>query len=68
MPSFSISHTYNGNRKVYAVLFKGRPDEPESWKSIAVYSREEMDHFLGKGWQKDKYFMDRADRARRRDA
>lgn len=62
----SISHGYNP-RKVYAVLMRGRPDEPDSWQSLAVYTVDEFHEYLGKGWKKDKAFMDSADRARRRD-
>ena len=66
MSKFSINHTFNP-REPYAVLMKGRPDEPASWQSIGVYSKEELAHFRSKGWIKDKEFMARTDRARRKD-
>lgn len=46
---------------------KGRPDEPESWQAIAVYSKEEELEWRGKGWKPEKVFMESADRARRKD-
>jgi hypothetical protein len=54
-------------KKIYAELYKGRPDEPASWQAIAVYSKEERDLFISRGWKPAKAFMDSADRARRRD-
>jgi len=53
--------------KPYSILMRGQPDEPESHRSIAVYSRDEEVEFLNRGWQKDKHFMNRVDRARRKD-
>lgn len=64
---FTINTTPKAYSKPYAILFKGRPDEPDSWKSIGVYSKEEREYFRSKGWLPDKEFMDRADRARRKD-
>lgn len=46
---------------------KGRPDEPDSWQALAVYSKEEEQEFRGKGWKPSKEFMASADRARKRD-
>lgn len=63
----SLSHTYNP-RKPFGILMRGRPDEPDSHEAIAVYSKEEWDTYRGKGWQRDKDFMERVDRARRKDA
>lgn len=62
----SIAHTYNP-QKPYAELMRGRPDEPDSWQSIGVYSKAEHDEFRAKGWQPARTFMERADRARRKD-
>lgn len=63
----SISHTYNPKRPI-AILMRGRPEEPDSWQSIGVYSQHELQEFRAKGWQPDRAFMERADRARRKDA
>lgn len=62
----ATSHTYNP-RAPYKILMKGRPDEPSSWQSIAVYSHEEYREFRQRGWKVDREFMEMADRARRRD-
>lgn len=62
----TISRTFN-SRKVFAELMKGRPDEPESWQAIAVYSKEEEIEFRGRGWKPSKEFMNSADRARRKE-
>ena len=62
----AISHNYNP-KKPFAVLMRGRPDEPDSWQSIGVYSKAELEEYRAKGWQHDKVFMERADRARRKD-
>ncbi len=64
MPAIKTGFNY---KKPYAELYKGRPDEPDSWKAIAVYSREERDEFLKLGWKPSRQFMDSADRARRKD-
>ena len=63
----ALSQTYNP-RKPYAILMRGRPDESDTHQSIAVYSREEFAEFRAKGWQRDRDFMERVDRARRKDA
>lgn len=62
----TISRTYNP-RKIRTELMKGRPDEPDSWQALAVYSKEEEQEFRGKGWKPSKEFMASADRARKRD-
>jgi hypothetical protein len=62
----AVSRTFNP-RKPYSTLMKGRPDEPESWQSLAVYSKNEEAEFRGRGWKPSKEFMNSADRARRRD-
>lgn len=61
-----ISHNYNPT-KPYATLMKGRYDEPDSWQSIAVYSKEEEKEFLAKGFKPTLAFMSNVDRARGRD-
>jgi hypothetical protein len=62
----SINHGFNP-KKIYAELYKGRPDEPDSWQAIAVYSEKERKECISRGWKPSKQFMDSADRARRRD-
>lgn len=61
----TISNTYNPS-KPYATLTKGRPDEPESWQSIAVYSKAEEQEWRSKGWKPTAEFMRSVDRARER--
>jgi hypothetical protein len=63
----SISTNFNPKKPI-AILMRGRPDEPDSWQSIGVYSHQELQEFRAKGWQPDRAFMERADRARRKDA
>ena len=62
----AIHHTFNPKRP-YAMLMKGRPDESLSWQSIGVYSKAEYDEYRAKGWKPAQDFMERADRARRKD-
>lgn len=62
----SINRTYN-QRKPYAMLMKGRPEESVSWETIAVYSKDEYHVFRQKGWKPAVEFMEMADRARRKD-
>ena len=62
----NLSHTYNP-KKPLAMLMRGRPDESDSWQSIGVYSTAELAEYRAKGWQPSKTFMERADRARRKD-
>ena len=63
----AILHTYNP-RKPYAILMRGRPDEADSHQSLAVYSPDEFTEYRAKGWIRDRDFMERVDRARRKDA
>lgn len=58
----SISHTYNPDRP-YAELMTGRPEEPDSHRCIAVYSKAEYDAFRAKGWRPSKEFTEMARRA-----
>ena len=62
----TISNNYNP-KKPLAMLMRGRPDESDSWQSIGVYSKAELDEYRAKGWQPSTTFMERADRARRKD-
>jgi hypothetical protein len=62
----SSGQTYNP-AKPYAMLMRGRPDEPDSWRSLAVYSKSEFKEFRQHGWQPAIVFMERADRARRKE-
>jgi len=48
----AISRTYNP-RKPYKILMKGRPEESQSWQSIAVYNQEEYREFRRRGWRLD---------------
>lgn len=62
----SMSHTYNPAKPI-ATLMKGRPDETQSWQSIAVYSRHEYQEYRAKGWKPTNEFMRSVDRARDKD-
>lgn len=57
-----IKHQYNPARP-RAELMRGRPDEPESWQAIAVYSAEEEHRYRERGWIPAKEFMRRVARA-----
>lgn len=57
-----ISNTYNPDTP-YAELMTGRPDEPDTHRSIAVYSKAEYDAFRAKGWKPAKEFTEMARRA-----
>lgn len=61
-----MNSTYNSS-KPYATLMKGRPDEPNSHQHLAVYSKDEYQQFRRKGWIKSVEFMDRVERAMRKD-
>lgn len=61
-----MQQTYNTSRP-YATLMKGRPDEPDSHQHVAVYSKEECQQFRQKGWLSCMEFLERVDRARRKD-
>ena len=62
----TIKHTVN-TAKPYAILMKGRADEPASHTSIAVYSKQEHAEYVGKGWKTAKTFMEMVNRAQRKD-
>lgn len=62
----SISHNFKPTQP-YATLMKGRYDEPDSWVSIAVYSKDEEAEYRGKGFKPTSAFMSNVDRARGRD-
>lgn len=57
-----INHTYNPDTP-YAELMTGRPDEPDSHRRIAVYSKDEYQHFRAKGWKPAQEFTEMARRA-----
>ncbi|MDE2102357.1 MAG: hypothetical protein KGL39_34240 [Patescibacteria group bacterium] len=63
---FTVEHGYS-TRKQYAWLMRGRPDEPASHQSLAVYSKAEHDEFRRRGWKPAREFMDMVDRARRKE-
>lgn len=42
-----MNRTYNPSTP-YAILMTGRPEEPESHRAIAVYSKEEYEQFRKK--------------------
>lgn len=50
-----MNHTYNPDRP-YAVLMAGRPEEPSSHRSIAVYNKAEYEEFRQKGWKPEREF------------
>lgn len=62
----AINHTVN-TAKPYAILMKGRPDESLSHQSLAVYSQSEYDEYRAHGWKPAQDFLERVDRARRKE-
>ncbi|NJN35965.1 MAG: hypothetical protein HC794_01590 [Nitrospiraceae bacterium] len=61
-----IERTFS-TRKLYAMLMKGRPDEPDSHQSIGVYDAKELQEYRARGWKPAREFMEMVDRARRKD-
>lgn len=61
-----MNHTYNPDTP-YATLMRGRPDEPDSHQHVAAYSKSEYEALRKQGWLKPVEFMERVDRARRKD-
>lgn len=57
-----MNTTYN-SATPYAILCSGRPEDHESHKAIAVYSKAEYDTFRGKGWLTEREFTTRTRRA-----
>ena len=64
--SMSIRQQFNPVRP-YAILMKGRADEPASHQEIAVYSKQELDAYRQKGWKTAQAFLDMVNRAQRKD-
>lgn len=57
-----ISTTYNPDTP-YGELMTGRPEDPDSHRRIAVYSKAEWEHFRAKGWKPATEFTEMARRA-----
>lgn len=50
-----MNHTYK-QAEPYALLMSGRPEDPDSHKAIAVYSKQECEEYRRKGWKPQKEF------------
>jgi hypothetical protein len=57
-----MDRTYNPN-KPFAILMNGRPEDPDSHQSIAVYTPEEHQEYRKKGWKPAKEFTSMSVRA-----